>query len=274
MAKTSNENPIVSFVLATFFISYVVGIIIAIILGAVEKRLGLHDQPFSNVIVKYGPSLAGFITAYAIYGKERLKNLLKKGMQLNGKFSLTALAVFGPPLMLFLPAHLAGLHKSGDVASLSWLWLFGQFLLSRLFLGGGFGEEFGWRGFMLPEMNKKYSLFWSTLVVGVVWTLWHVPAYFLSNKGQEDPLLPFAVQVVAFSFLFSWFYLKSGESVLIVALLHASFNASMGLIAEVYRPDLQSPAYMVFNWIFASEVVLIAFLIWFGWMRKAPKGAG
>lgn len=272
MERTKSQNPVISFVLTTFFISYVAGLIFAIFLGIVKKKLGLLDKPFSSVLAKYGPTLAGFITAYNIYGKEGLKKLFKNGLTLNRKYTLTALALTGPPVILFAAAHLAGLHKNGDALSISWVGLFFQLLLFKLFLGGGFGEEFGWRGFMLPEMTKKHSYLYSTVVIGVVWALWHLPAYFLSNKSQEDPLLPFFIQVMAFSFMFTWFYIKSGESVLIVAILHASFNASMTLIEKIYRPDLLSEHYTVYYWIFTGQAVVVALLIWLGWMRNNKTG--
>lgn len=271
MAKFPDQNPILSFILTTFFISYIVGFIFAIFLGMLEERLGLREKPFSSVVAKYGPTLAGFITAYAIYGIDGLKKLLKRGVTLNRKFVLTALALIGPPIVVFISAYFSGLSKYGDAFSISWLWLFLQLVMFKLFLGGGFGEEFGWRGFMLPEMTKKYSYLYSTLVIGLVWALWHLPAFFLSNKGQEDPLLPFFIQVLAFSFMFTWFYMRSRESVLIVALLHASFNASMTLMEKVYRPELLSETYTTYYWIFTGEIVFIALLVWLGWIRNKPK---
>ncbi len=75
MRTITNQNPITSFILTTFFISYIVGIIFAILLGIVEKKLGLTDKPFSSVVAKYGPTIAGFITAYSMQGKDGLKKL-------------------------------------------------------------------------------------------------------------------------------------------------------------------------------------------------------
>ena len=271
MKAITGQNPITSFILTTFFISYIVGLIFAIFLGIVEKKLGFLDKPFSTVVAKYGPTIAGFITAYSTQGKEGLKKLLLKGIKLNRKFSLTTLALIGPPIIIFISSDISGLNKYGDSFTISWIWLFLQLLLFKLFLGGGFGEEFGWRGFMLPEMTKKYSYLYSTLVIGVVWALWHLPAYFLSNKGQEDPLSPFFIQVIAFSFIFTWFYMKSRESVLIVAILHASFNASMTLIEKVYRIDLLSENYIAYYWIFTSLIVFIALLFWFSWIWNNPQ---
>lgn len=271
MRTITNQNPITSFILTTFFISYIVGLIFAILLGIVEKKLGLTDKPFSGVVAKYGPTIAGFITAYSMQGKDGLKKLFLKGIKLNRSFSLTALALIGPPIILIISSDMSGLNKNGDSFSVSWIWIFLQLLLFKLFLGGGFGEEFGWRGFMLSEMTKKYRYLYSTLVIGVVWALWHLPAYFLSNKGQEDPLLPFFIQIIAFSFIFTWFYMKSRESVLIVAILHASFNASMTLIEKVYQVDLLSENYTAYYWIFTGLMVFLALIVFFQ-IGVADKG--
>ncbi len=80
MRTITNQNPITSFVLTTFFISYIVGLIFALFLGKVEKKLGLIDKPFSSVVAKYGPTIAGFITAYSMQGREGLKKLFLKGI--------------------------------------------------------------------------------------------------------------------------------------------------------------------------------------------------
>jgi membrane protease YdiL (CAAX protease family) len=90
------------------------------------------------------------------------------------------------------------------------------------------GEEIGWRGFMVPVLSEKYGWAATSLISGVVWACWHMPAIFAGPYHGDAPAwysaICFFVMVVAIAFLFSWLRLRSG-SVWPCALLHASHNA-------------------------------------------------
>src|SRR5215218_4389773 len=90
-----------------------------------------------------------------------------------------------------------------------------------------FGEEYGWRGYLLPRLLPLGEIRASVLL-GLIWALWHLP---LIVAGLNFPgvnvwlaLLVFAFVTVSISFAYTWFYVASSGSVLIAAILHASFN--------------------------------------------------
>jgi uncharacterized protein len=90
-----------------------------------------------------------------------------------------------------------------------------------------FGEEYGWRGYLLPRLLPLGEVK-ATVLVGLIWGPWHAP---LLLAGLNYPhvnfwvsFLVFAFVVVGLSFAYTWFYIASGGSVLIAAVLHASFN--------------------------------------------------
>jgi membrane protease YdiL (CAAX protease family) len=89
------------------------------------------------------------------------------------------------------------------------------------------GEELGWRGFLTPELGKKWTFAQTSLFVGVVWAVWHYPLILFANYNSETPiyygLLCFTFAVAGLSFAYTWFRLKSG-SVWTAMFLHASHN--------------------------------------------------
>jgi membrane protease YdiL (CAAX protease family) len=92
-----------------------------------------------------------------------------------------------------------------------------------------YGEEFGWRGYLLPELTARWGKVRATAAVGVVWALFH--SAFLYNAGVaigvENPLLITVVQAVAvftISFPFSYAYYLTDESVFPVMILHLIWN--------------------------------------------------
>jgi uncharacterized protein len=115
-----------------------------------------------------------------------------------------------------------------------------QIPLSRVYIIFvlAFFEEIGWRGFGLPHLMKKYGFIISSLVVGVIWALWHLPGYLVNFGAPNDiPFIVFSVWVVAASFIFTWLYIKSNNNIWTAILLH--FGANMAL--QLY-PIMPVPA--------------------------------
>ena len=95
-----------------------------------------------------------------------------------------------------------------------------------------FGEEYGWRGFLLHKLMGRLSLFRGVLLTGTIWGLWHAP---LILMGYNYPHYPDFIGVAAFTvwailagFFLGWLRLKS-RSVFPAALGHGAINAYLGL---------------------------------------------
>ena len=90
-------------------------------------------------------------------------------------------------------------------------------------------EELGWRGLALPLLQRRYAPLWSSLILGGIWGLWHLPAFFLSGSPQNAwSFGPYFVGVLA-----------------ITVILTAMFNAAQGslLIAAPYHFQMNGPAW-------------------------------
>lgn len=86
-------------------------------------------------------------------------------------------------------------------------------------------EEIGWRGFALPRLQKRYTALLATLIVGILWGMWHLPLFFWANNPMaEYPFLPWLIGTVAGNFIYTWLYNSAKGSLLPVTLFHVMLN--------------------------------------------------
>lgn len=91
----------------------------------------------------------------------------------------------------------------------------------------GLGEEIGWRGFLVPELFRKWGFARATAISGGIWAVWHYPAVLFTDYSGAGPtwysLLCFTVMLLGYNTVFAWLRLKSG-SLWTAMFLHASHN--------------------------------------------------
>lgn len=94
------------------------------------------------------------------------------------------------------------------------------------------GEEPGWRGWMLPELQKRFSPLLSSAILGVVWGFWHLPLFFNGLYPGSEPVLVFAKAggCVLLAILFTWLYNRSGGALLLAVVLHTALNNTPRLL--------------------------------------------
>jgi hypothetical protein len=89
------------------------------------------------------------------------------------------------------------------------------------------GEEYGWRGYALDRLQTRTSPLKASLILGLIWGLWHLPLHFISGSTQEViPVWQFILQTMALAVLYTWLYNKTRPGVLIVIIFHAFNNLS------------------------------------------------
>lgn len=132
----------------------------------------------------------------------------------------------------------------------------------------GFGEELGWRGFLVPRLNDSLSFAKTSTVIGCAWGLWHVPAIILTTDYNNGAavwlgLVCFAILVVSVSFILSWLRLKS-NSVWPCAILHISHNVAIQGIFTPLTISREYTPYFVDEFGIALAVVAagFAFIVW------------
>ncbi|MBN2379981.1 CPBP family intramembrane metalloprotease [candidate division WOR-3 bacterium] len=98
-------------------------------------------------------------------------------------------------------------------------------------LTGAMGEEPGWRAFATPRLQHHLGALGASVVLGVIWILWHLPLWFLEGTPQYDlPFVPFAVSCIAETVLLTWIYNNTRGSLAMASLFHFSINTSSSVI--------------------------------------------
>ena len=129
------------------------------------------------------------------------------------------------------------------------------------------GEEIDWRGFLVPELLKKCSYTQTSIIVAVIWNLFHYPILLFSdyNNGVSTvaSLISFTVSIFAVCFITTWLRIKSG-SLWTGVIIHASHNL---FIQGVFDPITIDKGYTkVFTTEFgiglAIVYVIIALYFW------------
>jgi membrane protease YdiL (CAAX protease family) len=177
----------------------------------------------------FGPGIAAFATVWAFEGRAGLRNWLRRCLKWRLGWRWYALALLTPPCLMVaaLGIHVAfGWTIPNSTVQGSALIVVAKFALV-IILGGPMGEEFGWRGYALPSLTARFGWRWASIVVGVVWGLWHLPLFWMPGTAQGDlPMGLFLVSTVALTVVFARLSVNTGFSVMPAILLHGSINWS------------------------------------------------
>ena len=129
-----------------------------------------------------------------------------------------------------------------------------------LALTDGLGEELAWRGFALPRLLTRYNALVASLVLGVLWGLWHLPLVWTEGAPMyQQPVWLFLLDIMAKSVLFTWVFLHTRGSVLLAILLHASNNLFVVSPALSRTGDLTLPLLAAgAKWVLVVVVIVVA----------------
>jgi membrane protease YdiL (CAAX protease family) len=226
----SEKNMIARHPLLSFF---AITIAITWLIAVPALFFGMPFKPFQTAGA-YGPLLSAVIVSAAL-GREELKSLFSR--MTNFRFGLRwyLLAIFGYVLLYLLVAGLSGAPLMQSLADKGTL-IFTLYLPSLFtsYLVNPIGEETGWTGFALPHLQKRFAPWLSAMILGLVWVVWHLPAYFVpSEMGAFNPVnfMFFVLISISIRIIWTWVTNHANGSGISVVLLHASSNAvSLALI--------------------------------------------
>jgi len=207
------------FLLLTFGIAW--GILAAFIFFS-ETMVGLFgeitgEHPLFYLAV-WAPAISAFIVIFRWSGLEGLRRHLGRALLWRCSWPWYAFLLLGVPLVFFV-----GSFFKGNLAEAAFPFPSASaFLAALVFIAiKGPIEEFGWRGLALPLLQRKMAPIWAALVIGVIWGLWHTPAFLLSGTEQSAwSFLPFFMGTIALSVIVTPLFNTSRGSIFLPALFH------------------------------------------------------
>lgn len=121
------------------------------------------------------------------------------------------------------------------------------------------GEEWGWRGYVLPRLQARYNALTSSLIIGVIWSAWHLPKFMGTGLNDERSFLWFTIAHLALAVLYTWLYNNTRGSLLLVVLFHATENTAAVLLpGEFAVPGGVAQNIEIVLYIVAAVIVTIA----------------
>jgi len=236
-----------------------------------SKDLGINLS-LAMFYLMWCPGISG-ITTYLIYEKGlsaigwRLGRLKWLGLA----YSLPIIYATGAYGVIWL-SGLAGINPDYRLDP------FKLIVIGTLFnVAFAAGEEIGWRGFLVPQLYKVTNFTATSLVTGLIWSVWHFPliiyGVYLATMPMAPQLLLFVVTVTSMTFTISWLRLKSG-SIWPAILLHASHNLYIQRLFDPLTTETSSLSkYIVGESGIALTIVFVALAIVFWSLRKRlPEG--
>lgn len=189
------------------------------------------DSDLTTVVLALlGPSVCALVITGITGGRDAVLAMLRRLLLWRAPGWAWFYAAAGNGLLV-VGAAAAAVHLWGD-RGLDWqivpLMVTVATNLMLLVVAVGLTEELGWRGLALPRLQQRAGPVAASLVVGMLWAVWHYPLFIARDEGLSLGLLWFTVGVISASFAYTWLHNRSGGSLLLVMVLHAGENAWTG----------------------------------------------
>lgn len=259
------------FFLLTFAYSWVIWI--PSVLDGIGIELPFIVTGYSIVVVIIGafaPMMAAITLVVREEGWKGTRVFLGQALNFRIKpvYLVLALAL---PVLIHAIAHYLALAVGLDVAKtlipteipVAPIVLAIPTFILMLVIGGG-QEEFGWRGYAQEPLQEKIGVIPASLVIGVIWGIWHLPLWFMAGDLHGAySFLAFVMMTTSISIVYAWLYNSSGKKLIVVIFFHAMSNTAAPLLPFLHgiegKPESAYWIYAAVNVIFG--IIFAYFLI-------------
>jgi membrane protease YdiL (CAAX protease family) len=259
--KNQQKDSLILFFLLTFLITWGFGALAIFLPAQFQALFGeLTDTSPIYFLAIAAPTISATILTFAWDGWNGLRSLYARLVRWQFGIQWYALVLIGIPVFGWIATRFTESNPLKETSNLTqFLWL-----LFYLLITGPLCEELGWRGFALPRLLKRFNPFTASLILGVIWGVWHLPSFFLGGMVQAGMSLPlFLLNALFLSIFVTWVFQHTGGSVLITVLIHYTVN----ICASIIGVTLPTLGIMLL----AGSILVLAFDKQIGWFQKEER---
>lgn len=203
------------------------------------------------------PSLTGLGLTWVYEGRPGIKKLGKRLIQFNfGWRNYLAAIIF----VLFIAGSQLGVNRIGGNHFDFSIFIAQAGSILPLLILGPLSEEIGWRGFALDRLQTRWNAITSSLIIGVVWSFWHLPLFFMIGTSQHELGIPFAgflLSLTSGSVLYTWLHNRARGSIWMAVFFHWIYTyfvqvVSTGVTRSAFYNGLE----------FVPPIILAVVLVW------------
>ncbi|WP_028593271.1 CPBP family intramembrane glutamic endopeptidase [Paenibacillus assamensis] len=170
------------------------------------------------------PSIIGIILTAVFEGKQRVKSFMKEAFRVKIGFkwvlvSVLAAAYFAVSWIVIYVALGGNFHYAALLSVLPTIF--------PLLILGPLSEEYGWRGFALKRLLNMVSPNMASLIIGLVWSLWHLPLFYIVGTNYHEHQLSFftfMITITSCCFIFTYIYIKTNQNLFAAVLFHWAYT--------------------------------------------------
>lgn len=225
----------------------------------------------------FGPLLSAVTLIARRHGWAEVKRYILQAFHLRVKARYYILA-FLVPLLITAAAHYIANFTGIDNLPNTFLpenlpipiiILIVPYFLLMLVVGGG-QEEFGWRGYAQEPLQERFGVFGGSIVLGIVWGLWHLPLWFIPGEGHTYySFLAFMIFTISTSLIIACLYNASGKKLIIPLIIHAMSNTSVPFFPIMHMEKVPQPGYWM--WVGISALAALCLTVWFYNKREVHR---
>lgn len=248
------RHPLITFFVLAYALSWILESPLVFLGDSVTDTQGL----ILTILASNVPSVLAIVLTATVFGRGALRKLLGRLLiwRVNPLWYL--LLVLGPAALVAGVVPLNAL-MGGPALSLGMPLLgIAVFLAFHIVPGSALGEEIGWRGYVLPRLQSRMSALSAALIIGPIWALWHLPLWLTGEPGRTPTLYAgFVVSVIALSVILTWVYNSTRGSLLMVVLLHATYNLPITLAIDDLGTRATLPVLLYFGLLVVAAIVVV-----------------
>ena len=257
----SNQSGLKVYLLLVFLVPYLLW---GIILLAQELGWFNYGESFSVILVVLAancPAIAAFFAFRREQTDYSLKKFAKSSFDIKQKPVYYGLLVLFVVLFFAVPALLGGIATevspfSGGTAAAERFPIWMTLLISPLFFFVGGSEELGWRNYLQPTLEKKFSFIPATLITSLIWVAWHMPLFLIVGTSQNSSnLLSFSFYAIGASFAMAAIR-RVTKSTWLCVMFHCMTNAMQGSLPLIDDLFIKLVGAIV---LVAAALIVIAF---------------